>query len=62
MLKDRFMRRPEVERITGLSPPPVKIGTQASAWPESVINNWMAERIKNHTGVGVCNVFKGKSK
>jgi prophage regulatory protein len=55
---DRHYRRTDVEVITGLSrstiylmmsrgefPRPVKITGKAVAWPESVIKNWLAERI-----------------
>lgn len=54
---ERHYRRPEVEKLTGLScssiyrlmdeeefPRPVKIGRSAVAWPESAIAKWMAER------------------
>lgn len=56
---DRLLRRKEVEQITGRSrssiydgivagtfPKPVKIGARAVAWPESVIRNWIAERME----------------
>lgn len=56
---DRMLRRKEVEAITGRSrsaiyegmaagtfPKPVKIGTRAVAWPESVIRAWIAERME----------------
>ncbi|MBL1215846.1 MAG: AlpA family transcriptional regulator [Ignavibacteriae bacterium] len=56
---DRMLRRKEVEAITGRSrsaiyegmaagtfPKPVKIGARAVAWPESVIRNWIAERME----------------
>jgi len=59
---DRMLRRPEVEEITGRSrsaiyegmaagtfPKPVKIGTRAIAWPESVIRSWIAERMEGGT-------------
>lgn len=55
---DRMLRRKEVEQITGRSrsaiyegmaagtfPKPVKIGARAVAWPESVIREWIAERM-----------------
>jgi prophage regulatory protein len=55
---DRMLRRKEVEQITarsrsaiyegmaaGTFPKPVKIGARAVAWPESVIRNWIAERM-----------------
>jgi prophage regulatory protein len=56
---DRMLRRKEVEQITarsrsaiyegmaaGTFPKPVKIGARAVAWPESVIRNWIAERME----------------
>ncbi|MBW4934459.1 helix-turn-helix transcriptional regulator [Marinobacter sp. F4206] len=56
---ERMLRRTEVEAITGRSrssiydgiatgtfPKPVKIGARAVAWPESVIRNWIAERME----------------
>lgn len=56
---DRMLRRKEVEAITGRSrssiyegmaagtfPKPVKIGARAVAWPESVIRQWIAERME----------------
>ena len=56
---ERMLRRKEVEAITGRSrsaiyegmaagtfPKPVKIGARAVAWPESVIRNWIAERME----------------
>lgn len=55
---DRMLRRKEVEAITGLGrsaiyegmaagtfPKNVKIGARAVAWPESVIRQWIAERM-----------------
>jgi prophage regulatory protein len=55
---ERMLRRPEVEKLTGMKcstlydnmaagnfPKPVKIGRRAVAWPESVIRNWVAERM-----------------
>jgi prophage regulatory protein len=55
---ERMLRRPEVEKITGMArstiydgmaagtfPKPVKIGARAIAWPESVIRQWIAERM-----------------
>ena len=54
---EKHYRRPEIEKLTGLScssiyrlmdeghfPRPVKIGRSAVAWPESVISKWMQER------------------
>jgi prophage regulatory protein len=56
---DRMLRRKEVEQVTarsrsaiyegiatGTFPKPVKIGARAVAWPESVIRNWIAERME----------------
>jgi len=56
---ERMLRRKEVEQITarsrsaiyegmaaGTFPKPVKIGARAVAWPESVIRNWIAERME----------------
>ena len=56
---DRHYRRKDVETITGLScstlyllmsrgefPRPVKITGRAVAWPESVIEKWLAARSK----------------
>jgi len=56
---NRMLRRKEVEAITGRSrsaiyegiaagtfPKPVKIGSRAVAWPESVIRYWIAERME----------------
>jgi prophage regulatory protein len=56
---DRMLRRKEVEQITarsrsaiyegmaaGTFPKPVKIGARAVAWPESIIRNWIAERME----------------
>lgn len=55
---ERMMRRHEVERVTGLSrttiyegmnagtfPRAVKLGKTAVAWPESVIQRWIQDRI-----------------
>ena len=54
-----FLRRPEVERRTGLKrstlyakikngdfPSPVKLGSRAVAWPEPEINTWLSERLE----------------
>jgi len=54
-----FLRRPEVERRTGLKrstlyakikngdfPSPVKLGSRAVAWPEPEINKWLSERLE----------------
>ena len=57
MMQDRFLRRPEVESLTGLSrstiylmisnrefPKPVRIGRRAVAWRESAIQSWIESR------------------
>jgi prophage regulatory protein len=54
----RFLRRPEVEALVGLSrariyqkvaqgtfPAPIKISDRAVAWSEASIINWQEERI-----------------
>lgn len=54
---ERFIRRPEVEHLTGLSrstlyaliaarafPRPVKLAARSVGWPESAIETWMAAR------------------
>jgi len=54
---DMLLRRPEVERLTGLSrssiyrlmaagafPRPKRSGLQAVAWPASVISHWIETR------------------
>ena len=53
-----FLKRPEIEKRTGLKrstiyekikagtfPKPVKLGARAVAWPEAEINAWMENRI-----------------
>jgi prophage regulatory protein len=55
---DRFLRFPEVKERVGFSrsqvhllinqgkfPAPIKLGARASAWTESSINLWIAERV-----------------
>jgi prophage regulatory protein len=55
---DRFLRWPEVQRRVGFSrskvysliqcgkfPAQVKLGERASAWPESLIDEWIQARI-----------------
>ncbi|MEM6961978.1 MAG: AlpA family transcriptional regulator [Myxococcota bacterium] len=55
---DKILRRPEVERATGLSrstiysmmasqsfPRPIRIGARAVGWRESDIRKWLQERI-----------------
>ena len=59
----RLIRRPEVEKCTGLSrariyesmdagrfPRPVKIGPRAVAWVESEIDDWLHQRIAERDG------------
>ncbi len=54
---ERHIRRPAVEKATGLSrssiydmmdrgefPRPVRIGKRAVAWPESAITEWLSSR------------------
>ena len=61
--KERILRRPEVEKLTGLGrsslyaamsagnfPRPVKIGERAVGWPESVIDQWIDDRISQKSG------------
>ena len=56
-MADPHLRRPAVEAATGLSrstiydmmdrnefPRPVRIGRRAVAWPESAIQQWLADR------------------
>ncbi|WP_114966819.1 helix-turn-helix transcriptional regulator [Alkalilacustris brevis] len=56
-MPQRYLRRTEVEKITGLSrssiyklmsegdfPRPVKLTAKAVAWPESVITDWLMSR------------------
>ena len=53
----RMMRRPEVERVTGIStstlyemikcgefPKPVRLGKRAVGWPETVVSDWLDSR------------------
>ena len=55
---ERLLRLPEVLRLTGLKraslyrdaqlgkfPPPIKIGVCASAWPSSLIEAWIAQKL-----------------
>ena len=57
-IEDRFLREPEVRRLTGLSrttrwrleragkfPRRRRISENAVAWPASEINAWIAERM-----------------
>ena len=53
----RMMRRPEVERVTGIStstlyemikcgefPVPVRLRRRAVGWPEAAVSEWLASR------------------
>ena len=55
-MEERIMRRPEIERVTGLSrsaiyagmqqnrfPKPIKLGPRAVGWIESDIKAWIEE-------------------
>ena len=55
---DRLIRMPEVQRLTGLGRSslyamardgrfvrPIKLSERASAWPESKVKAWVAQRI-----------------
>ena len=57
LVAEKHLRRPAVEAATGLSrstlydmmdrgefPRPVRVGRRAVAWPESVIQQWLADR------------------
>lgn len=57
--QSRLLRRPEVERLTGLSrsgiydrirkgefPAPVSLGAAAVAWVEAEVNAWIQARIE----------------
>ena len=59
MEHSRIMRRPEVERITGLSrstiykmmaegefPKPTKLGRRAVGWPAGAVINWLDSRAR----------------
>ena len=63
-MNETLLRRPEVERMTGLSraglyaamlrgefPRPIRIGRRAVAWPKSVIDKWIEAR-KADAGIG----------
>ena len=56
-MADRYIRRPAVQDMTGLSrstiydlmakgafPRPVRLTAKAVAWPESAIAEWLAQR------------------
>jgi prophage regulatory protein len=59
MSDERLIRLPQVESLTGLKrahiyglarrgqfPKPLKVGARASAWRESLVRQWVAERIR----------------
>lgn len=59
MSDERLIRLPQVESLTGLKrahiyglarrgrfPKPLKVGARASAWRESLVKQWVAERIR----------------
>ena len=65
LVQERFMRLPEVIRISGLSratiyelmskdafPKKVQLGGRNVAWPESEINEWVKARIAARTQRG----------
>lgn len=58
-MPDRILRRPEVEKLVGLSrstlyammqegafPKPVKLGKRAVGWPESTVIIWLESRTR----------------
>lgn len=58
-MTNRLLRRPEVEKLVGLSrstiyvrisqgtfPKPIPIGGRLIAWPEKTIQDWIQERIE----------------
>lgn len=60
MSTQRYLRRPAVEDLTGLSrstiyalmsrgqfPRPVRLTARAVAWPESIVADWLASRNQN---------------
>ncbi len=60
----RFLRRPQVEAMTGLSkssiyslkaegrfPEPIVIGSRAVAWEEAEVQQWMQERKRFRSSV-----------
>ena len=59
MIDERLIRLPQVESLTGLKrahiyglarrgqfPKPLKVGARASAWRESLVRQWVADRIR----------------
>ncbi len=60
---NRMLRRPEVERITGLKkstlydlmgknlfPKPIKVGARAVCWLEGEIDSWIQDQISKSRG------------
>lgn len=58
--KERLLRRPEVEYMTGLSkaslyrlmqedsfPRPINLGPRTVAWPESEVDEWIEKQISS---------------
>lgn len=56
-MNHQILRRPEVERLTGLSrstiyrlmgegafPKPVRLTSKAVGWPQNTIEDWLAQR------------------
>ncbi|MAM63855.1 AlpA family transcriptional regulator [Maritimibacter sp. UBA3975] len=59
-MTQRILRRPAVEKYTGLSrstiyamiaegsfPKPIRLGKRAVGWPESVVADWLEDRCKS---------------
>jgi len=59
MSEERLIRLPQVENLTGLKrahiyglarrgqfPKPLKVGARASAWQESLVMQWVQDRIR----------------
>jgi prophage regulatory protein len=65
-MADKFLRLPQVKDRVGYKsdsqiyalvqagkfPPPVKIGSRASAWIESEINAWIEQRVAESRATG----------
>jgi len=60
MSNSRFIRMPELRQKVGLSrsqiyrliqcdqfPAPIKVGSKISVWPESLVDQWMADLAGN---------------
>jgi prophage regulatory protein len=65
LVAQRHLRRPAVEAVTGLSrssiyemmdkgefPRPIRIGKRAVAWPQSTIEEWLANRPTSQGAAG----------